>query len=327
MNEKLYKFTYEAFMWLHDNVETNINHYKYPDANFVKLLNDNSIKDYREETDVVINGSLSMKPPKDSKRHLADHQALDFYHSLEGMTPRMASEPEVLAYINHFYLHEYGLERWPLRGKATLVDNIRKHWLTKSNQKTDIYKSSISGRTWWIAHFSHIAANASNGAFEPKDALNVFTTDPEYYHRIMEFRIMRYRTTMAECVRTVMKESAGVNRKGFREICGEINRDGGARIIDSLPQSDIRKLFMDISDKIMGQAKFVNSRKFLRGVKPLKVLSLGAGTQSTVMALMAKKTMRSLKSRTLRYLQTLAGNLQVCTSILNGSKSSSLTKS
>lgn len=287
---ELYKFTHDAYRWLLGHVEDNTKYYKDPQADFAKILQDNGIDKYRTTTGIKINGDIKMKPPTDentNRRHVADIQALDFYNMFENMTPRTATEPETLAYINHMYLHEYGISRWPQRGKSTLVSNVRNHWLTEASQKVKIYRESISGRTWWIAHTATMAAEASNGAFDAKQALEVFTRDPEYYHRTMEYNAIRHPTIMAECVRSLLSEAHGINRDGYIEMAQEINREAGARLLDALPQSDIRALVKRAANRQMCRPESVTHRKYLKGVKKYKVLSLGAGTQSTVLALMA----------------------------------------
>ena len=288
---ELYKFTHNAFRWLTDNIPENKTYYEDPKANFGKLLQ-KRIGEYREPAGITVSGEIELDPPKDistNKRHLADRQALDFYRALEGMTPRLATEPETLAYLNHMYLHEYGVARWPQRESSTFEANIQQHWLTASNQKTAIYKSSVSGRTWWIAHLATVAAEASNGAFDANQALDVFVKDPEYYHRTMEYMVLRNPTMMAECVRSLRNEARGINRTGYREMAQEINREAGARLLDSLTQTDIRELVRRAADRQMCRPESVSSRQFLKGVKKFKVLSLGAGTQSTVLALMAEE--------------------------------------
>ena len=294
---ELYKLTPNAFNWLSNNIENNIDLYKDPHADFAKILLEN-MDEYRELTDITITGDIKLKLPDEkisNKLHLADRQALDFYNSLKGMTPRLATNPEILAYINHFYLHEYGILRWPHRKSNTQIAHIRDHWLTASNQTTKIRKASISGRTWWIAHLAVTAAEASNGAFDAKQALEVFVDDPEYYHRSMEYGVLYNSTVLAECVRSLRTDAKTIARNGYIEMAKEINREGGAKLLDSLGQSDIRDLIKRSADRLMRRTEFVKDRKHLKGVKKYKVLSLGAGTQSTVMALMAEQEIGGLE--------------------------------
>ena len=216
---ELRMFNHNAFRWLLDNIQANKEHYKDPNADFGKILND-SIGEYSEPTDITINGDIRLKPPEadsTSKRHQADDQALDFYNSLEGMTSRLATEPKILAYINHMYLHGYGILRWPHRKSNTFVANVQQHWLTTSNQKSSICKASISGRTWWMAHMATKVADASNGAFDAKRALDVFVRNPEYYHGTMEYRILRNPMMMSECVRVAAQRRRGHQQQRLQE--------------------------------------------------------------------------------------------------------------
>ena len=288
--DELYKFTHNAFNWLASNIEANAALYEDPDADFDELLRSN-VGEYREKSGVKIGDGIRLTPPdgSTSKRHLADRQALDFYHSLEGMTARLAVNPEILSYINHFYLHRYGIERWPRRGSTVLVQHIRDHWLTSSRQGTKMYKANIAGRTWWIAYMAILASGASNGAFEPKQALGVFARVPEYFHHSMEFAVLRNPTVMAECVRSLCTDANGINGTGYREMARELNLEAGAKLLDSLGQHDVRRMVRTSADRLMHDANLVTHRQYLKGVKPLKVLSLGAGTQSTVLALMAEE--------------------------------------
>ncbi len=294
---KLKKLNRDAFIWLTDKIEDNLEMYKDPNADFDELLSEN-IGEYSKQTDVNIAGEIKLELPDPNKprlEHMADKQALDFYRSLEGMTPRLATDPEVLAYINHFYLHEYGIRRWPKYKNSTATAHIQNHWLTTGKSSVKIYKSSISGRTWWIAHTAIRAADASNGAFTAERALETFSNYPEYYHHSMEFEVLRNPTILAECVRALMNEAKGVNKPGYREMAREINLTAGARLLDSLEPTNIRDMIRDYSDRIMRKPEFVIDRKYLRGTKRCKVLSLGAGTQSTVMALMAEKGFKGME--------------------------------
>ncbi len=67
-----------------------------------------------------------------------------------------------------------------------------------------------------------------------------------------------------------------------------LNRAGGTRLLDSLKRQEIREIIVQSVDRLMHQTQYVTDRTKLRGRRNLQVLSLGAGVQSTVMALMAE---------------------------------------
>ena len=294
---KLYALTEEAFDWLYKDIKKK--KYMDPDTDFGSLLAENGYENYRKPVPVTLK-PLDLKDPTEysknpKKRHLSDVQSLQFYKSLEGMTPRLASNPYLLAYINHFYLHRYGLSRWPWPKKPEDKDeHISLHWLTLGNDQR-IWNSSISGRMWWIAHIATRAAEASGGAFTAEQALDVFSAVPEYYHRTMEYEVLRNPVLMAECVRALMHEARGINRDGYREIGKDLNRAGGARLLDSLDRNALRGMVTRSADRLMRDKQFVTDRRFMVGVKKFKVLSLGAGAQSTVLALMAEQGFEGLE--------------------------------
>lgn len=294
-DHKVCRLTDAAFLWLHQYAETHTTKYTDPTTDFYEVMKKEYCNDYAEPTSVTIDPVLSLNPPSNydkspKKLHLSDVQALDVYRSLKGMTPRLASDPNILSYINHFHLHAYGVRRWPVpRSKKKAPDmanHIRQHWLTGSKQRP--WNASISGRLWWMAHMATTAADASGGAFDSAQALELFSNDPEYYHRTIEYEVLRNPVLMAECIRTLLNEARGLNRDGYREMGMELNREAGARVLDSMDRDQIRCLVRRSADRLMRKSEYVRDRHDMVGINKFKVLSLGAGAQSTVLALMAE---------------------------------------
>ena len=290
------RFTNDAFLWLHKHTEELVDEYSNPDTDFHKVLTKRYPGEYAEPVGVTIDPEMSIKLPSEydeslKKPHLSDVQALDVHRSLKGMTPRLASDPHILSYINHFYMHAYGVSRWPVsitkKKAGETANHIRQHWLTTTKQRP--WNASISGRLWWMAHMVTAAANASGGAFGPKQALKLFSDVPEYYHRTIEYEMLRNPLLMSECIRALLNEAHGLTRNGYREMGMELNREAGARVLDSLSREQIRGLVRRSTDRLMRKSEYVRNRRDMAGVDKFKVLSLGAGAQSTVLALMAEE--------------------------------------
>lgn len=282
---ELYRLTGESFRWLKDNVDDNLKYYKDPDSRFEDLLK----RQFPGGFCVPVSGvsvvtAPSLEAVESGSPWEADVQALDFHRNLEGMTPHLASDPRIFAYLNHVHLHKYGTLRWPSRNHDT--KKILRHWLSEDYRH--VYESSISGRTWWIAHVANVAETHSGGAFSAEDVIRVFACTPDLYHRTMQYSVLRNPVTMAECVRSLLNEARGINRDGYREIARDVNRQGGARLIDSLSRQSLRDVILRSATQKMSVPEFVSDRENLTNKKKLRVLSLGAGAQSTVMALMAE---------------------------------------
>ena len=292
--QQLYRLTDDAFLWLRRNVSAYREQYRDPDADFGRILEGEFGQDgYREPVNATLEWPQDLRDPagydrNPKRRHLSDVQSLLFYGALEGMTPRLAADPQLLAYVSHFHLHGYGISRWPAGGKKP-DDHVRLHWLTSGAETKQIWNASIAGRMWWIAHTAVRAADCSGGAFTAEQALEVFSRMPEYYHRTMEYAVLRNPVLMAECVRALMCEARGINRNGYREMGMDLNREAGARLLDSLDRTDLRGLVLRSAGRLMRDPRFVTGRRNLVGAKTFRVLSLGAGAQSTVLALMAEE--------------------------------------
>ena len=295
MNEPVYRFNNEALDCLIENMENNPECYRNPNTDFTALLKNKLGENYRTPVNGVhMIKELNIVPTKSKKTHLSDKQALDFYKSFEGMTPRVASDWRIFAYLNHCHLHRYGITRWPLPKTGDIKRHIQLHWFSNKIFR-DIYERSISGRMWWIAHVAIRVAANSGGAFSEIQALEKFTEMADSYHRTMQFAVLRNPVLRAECIRALLNEAQGITREGYRKILGDLNREGGARLLDSLGRPIMRNLVLETTNQQMSTPKYVQDRKNLKNKKKLKVLSLGAGAQSTALALMAEEGWEGLE--------------------------------
>ena len=246
--QKLHRLTSDAFVELRKYAEENTDAYADPEKDFKDVLRERcGDVEYLEPVDAVIKWPSDLIDPPADKPHLSDNQALKVHGALKGITPRLARDPNLWAYINHFYLHKYGIARWPA-GDAPTTRHIFEHWFTADRDK--VWQDNTAGRLWWISHIARKAAGASGGEFTAQRALDLFSHTPEYYHRTMEYEVLRSPVLMAECVRALMREAKGISRDGYREMCAEINREAGARVLDSLSRDEIRQMVTGCAGRI-----------------------------------------------------------------------------
>ena len=280
------RLTDEAFRTLVNLADARPELWLDPEADFAQVLAENGITRYAEPASVTAD-DLYLAPPDHPPRPRADRQALDWSQQLHGMTLTKAADPNLLAWLNHFVLHQYGTKRWPLVTRANPVSHIRRHWLTE--QPNDIWESSIAGRTWWIAETCRRAAEYSGGAFTAQQALEHFSENAENYHNSVQFNLMRNPLLLAECIRALLNEATGISTVGYRQVVRQLNREAGALLLDALDRQQIRNLIVKIVEQTMTEPEWVRDRQYLRNRNITRVLSLGAGTQSTVLALMAEQ--------------------------------------
>lgn len=283
----VYRLTEEARDALWSLAVSSPDFYNNPKVDFDQALADQGIRDYLVETGVHAEGLPSLVPVSSGPRNIADRQALAFYHSLSGMTPSAATDGLMWTWMTHFWFHEYCLGRWRWPSKNR-TNHIAYHWFIH-NEASSLRQNNTASRTWWVAHTAVKAARDSGGAFTEQEALEHFATNPRHYHNMMDSNFSRNPIVTAEILRALMNEAKGVSGIGSDQIWKRLNLDGGILLLDAMPREEIRERIRRHVEEVMSIPKFVNDRTRLRNRVPFRVLSLGAGVQSSCLALMAER--------------------------------------
>ena len=76
---------------------------------------------------------------------------------------------------------------------------------------------------------------------------------------------------------------------GLYDLTRRLNLTSGTILLDALPRTALRKLVVDNVEQIMSNVELVFDRRQLRNRRPFRCLNLGAGVQSTALALMAER--------------------------------------
>ena len=289
-NEPILRFTQEAYNHLRLLAAQNPGIYLNRDTDFAEVLAEDGISRYAEPTGITASQPISLQPVSSSNRNQADRQAIGFYRSLEGMNPAHATDPLMWSWVTHFKLHAYSLERWRRTKTTKLTDYINAHWFAE-NPNSAIWNSNTAARTWWIAHTAIKAADASGGAFTAQAALDHFAKFAVHYHILIRSAVMRMPILLAEFVRALLNEGQGMKAEtGGMELFRRINLEAGTKLLEVLPRDEIRAMILSHLDDIMSNPALVSDRSKLRNRKPaIRSISLGAGVQSTVLALMADR--------------------------------------
>ena len=262
--------------------------YLDPNTDFARVLEEAGIvrEEQTESTGIRCDNPPVLTPVEQGDLNLADRQALRFYQALPGLTPDWAQDRLVWTWMTHFVMHSYTLRRW--REPTGNVTNwVLRHWFAEG--LPIIRKYNTASRTWWIAHIATIAGTNSGGAFSKEEALEHFASHPRHYHNLMDNELSRHPVVMAELVRAFMTDAQGISGTGSDEIWRQMNLESGVLLFDAMPREAIREHIVKIVDDVMSNPDFVADRRKLRNSKPFRVLSLGAGVQSSCLALMADR--------------------------------------
>ena len=282
----VFRLTEEARDQLLQIAEATPEIYFDPNTDFGKVLTDRGITHYTEETEIFSTSPIELTPTSNGPRNRADQQALGFYHSLVGISPSTATDGLIWTWMTHFKLHAYSIQRW--RQQGSLINHIKNHWFVM-NQAGALRHDNTAGRTWWIANTAIKAAEASAGAFNQEEAIQHFANYPRHYHNMMDSNFSRHPLLCSELLRALMTRARGISGIGSDQIWKKMNLNAGTLLLDSIPRDGIRTIIAGHVEAVMSRPEFVTDRSKLRNREPTRVLSLGAGVQSSCLALMAER--------------------------------------
>ena len=285
----VYRLSQEAYDQLRLAAEENPEAYLDSDRDFSDVLRDRGVFDPFEETAITTTGPISLVPVAEGMTpHRADRQAFDFYHSFDGMSPSRATDERLWAWMTHFRLHVYSLSRWRRPSNINMKNYVRSHCSARDPQTR--CGGTTRPRDLVDSTHGHQGSPGSAGAFTPDEALGAFSRTAVFYHIPMHYKFTRDPIVLAEVVRAILNEAEGIAaEKGTYALLRELNLIGGTQILPLLPREVLRGRIVDNVEWIMSDPDMVSDRTKIRKRKPFRSLSLGAGVQSTVLALMADR--------------------------------------
>ena len=290
MNEPtpILRYTDEALATLRELAKTTPELWRREEAtDFQQILIDHHIANPVEDTGLVANGPITMPMPQSTHlRQRTDAEALRFFNNIPGLNADHLSDPRMISWLSCVHLQAYGQARWTTGPNRSMTRWVDLHYLAAGGN--DLTCWSAAGRPLWMA-LTALKAEEYLSSLSAQQIVEHFSRNPEHYHACMEFQIMRSPNVMAEYTMALMTEAEGIAREGARELARENNRYAGSRVIATLPQTKLREINNETVDQLMRNPDYVNDRSKMRGLKPLQVLGLGAGVQSTAMALMADR--------------------------------------
>ena len=285
------RMTSEAAAQLAEIARRQPEPWRKPDTDFGSLLADRGVTEYAKPSGITADQeSLRLQPGASRTPNHWDQQGLTYHSAFDKLTPARATDPLIWTWLTHFVHHEYNIARWPMRRNSNPANHVAKHWFFSHNQTENIHKWNGPSRTWWLANTALQAASSARGAFTAAQACEQYARRAVQYHIISSYSLARNSDVLAAITDALINDAKGINaERGTHAIMRALNLAAGTLCLDAMPQEDLKELITDIVDKTMRQHANVRSSHHLRGVAPLRTLSLGGGVQSTVLALLIEQ--------------------------------------
>ena len=114
--------------------------------------------------------------------------------------------------------------------------------------------------------------------------------NPITYHNTLQSSMTNNPRIAALVIEALMTadRGKGISSRGSIALWKQLNLSAGKILPEALSDQEWDEIINLHLDTIMTQEDYVRDPEYLRGVEPYRVLSLGAGVQSTVLALMAE---------------------------------------
>lgn len=281
--------TREAYNYLWDLSDSSPDLWIEPDTDFEEVLSKTGLPIYDAVVNVQhtpISLTVSSKV-KQKVRTLprADKQAWPFYQSFINMTPVIATDSRIWAKFSHLDYHRFTLERFPPKKEPTSW--VRSHWFAERTKKP--HSMNAISRLWWIGHIAESSAHNSLGSYTPEEVVEHFAENPQRFHVLLFYPVLQEIPILSEFIRLLLNEAKGASKTGYETIARRINLLAGSRLLGYIPQMELREKFREITYQVLSDPIHASNRRDVINPKTLRVLSLGAGVQSSVLALMCEQ--------------------------------------
>ncbi len=293
MSEQIKRLTDSGRNALLQLADANPELWQDPDTDFDLHLRAHGAPDYAEEIGVLSHGLIQLPSGcgfNRSERPKMDRNAPTLCDIIQGLSPKQATDGRVWEWLTHFRLHQYACERWPRINNANIKEHILLHWFVR-NENRDVYQNNTASRTFWVGTTSERIAQASGGMLTREQVAEHCSENPITYHNIIQSSMTnnpRIAALVIEAL-TTPGRGKGISFNGSIELWKQLNLSAGKILPEALGDQEWNAVIDLHLDHLMTQKEYVRDPDFLRGVEPYRVLSLGAGVQSTVLALMAER--------------------------------------
>lgn len=234
---------------LRDDIRINLNHYRGGD--FAFLLNDAACYielDVDFDEKAILN--LSENVSSSSDDYLSEKEAaIGVYSALSKVSPYLAREERMWAYLTHTCGLNYARHRWPIPEDDEKAEkHIRTHFF--ANSARQIERDNAISRLWWMAYLCSRVQSISLSK-----ALQAFLYKSDVRANIVERPTTSQSLRTFDCVISRLSASLNgdkelFNRDRFRQSMSEMNLLGGTRLFEALPNSHLDAIFDSVFTEV-----------------------------------------------------------------------------
>jgi hypothetical protein len=198
----------------------------------------------RESNQIVDPPPVLVLPTDGPTKHDAVNARV-IYEWLKVITPALAMEERLWAYLTHVTFAEYMSARWPVENAATVV----RRYMFEGMSFAALSRNGIA-RLWWAGYLTRDESRPNQ--YELTEAL--------FMRQDVQVALMERSLGKCALVRTSVLDFLRNNRellgneafgRRIQRLVRELNLLGGVTILDSLPAASIDRFLAEASRKIV----------------------------------------------------------------------------
>jgi hypothetical protein len=227
--------------------------------NFVKQLRDNSAtnlskysstaswldsfaagKPYTHESNQVVDPPPQLVVSDDNPSNDAEN-AKRIFTWLRGLTPALAMEERLWAYLTHSVFTDYMRARWP----AEDANIIRRRYLFEDKTFAALSRNGIS-RLWWAGYLTRDETRSN-----PYELTETLFLRQDIHVSLLERSLGKCKGVRWAVLDFLRENSDGLATEKFGKriqlLLKELNLLGGVAILDALPPEALRRFLLKIA--------------------------------------------------------------------------------
>jgi len=203
---------------------------------------------FRESNQVVDPPPALIVDEENNSQHDAEN-AKRVYSWLESLTPALAMEERLWAYLTHCTFPEYMNSRWPATGASA----VHRRYLFEGKSFAALSRNGIA-RLWWAGYLTKDVKR--DNPFELTDSL--------FLRQDIQVSLLERSLGKCGTVRTGVLDFLRVNRGWLEDnsfgrriqiLIRELNLLGGVAILDSLPPDTIQAFLARIGEGLVSDGE------------------------------------------------------------------------
>lgn len=195
------------------------------------------------ETEIELDRGFEFVAPEGKSKHNDAANAIAIHRQLHDLSPAIASNPRLWAYLSHVRFWKYMRARWPVErveGEKA-VRFIEERYFVRQSQGRALLRQGIS-RLWWAAHLTFDPQRD-----EPYELTPILLSKLDITKNLLERSFGRSRSVLIGFLEFLKGHedellTAASGRAKIRQLSKALNLAGGVSLLDALEPAEVSQL-------------------------------------------------------------------------------------